>query len=155
MFNTVSNPCVMIDVLAGMRVPTTVDKLVGVEVVIIEVWTNVMVDSLVDVVMSVIDAYTDILLEVCVSDVEIIVVSAAVIALEFAVPVSCAGDVLGVILVGVLVNALADVLTGVIICLVFGIVVDSFCGVNVNVLKAVITVDIGMPTPLEKLLLLC
>ena len=147
MFNTVSNPCVMIDVLAGMRVPTTVDKLVGVEVVIIEVWTNVMVESLVDVVMSVIDVYTDILLEVCVSDVKIIVVSAAVIALEFAVSVSCAGNVLGAMLVGVLVNALTDVLTGVMVCVVFGVDVDAFCGVNINVLKAVLTVDIGKLIP--------
>ena len=136
MFNTFPHPCVVIDVLVGVPAPITMDMFVEVEVVVIRVQTNVVVDSLFDVMANdlgdvFIDVYADILLEVGVSDVRIIVVSTLVIALKFAVPVSCAGDDLSTMLVG------------------------AFCEVNVNVLAAVMTVDIDMLTPLEKLLLLC
>ena len=112
----------------------------------------VVTDNLADAFIGV---YNDILLEVGVSDVEIIVVSAAVIALKFAVPVPCAVDVLRAMLVGVLVDILAGVLPGLIICLVFSIDVEVLPEVSVNVLAAVATGDIAMSAPLENLLILC
>ena len=86
---------------------------VEVEVVVIRVRTNVVVDSLFDVMANdlgdvFIDVYADILLEVGISDVRIIVVSTVVIALEIAVPVSCAGNVRTGMVFDVLVDVLAS-----------------------------------------------
>ena len=65
------------------------------------------IDDLADVFIDVCD---DALVEIGVSDVEIILVDAAVVVSEFAVPVSsCVGDALTGILVGILVITLTGV----------------------------------------------
>ena len=72
------------------------------------------------------------------ADVEIIVMTAVVIALEFAVPEF-----------DVLIDALAGVLSGKIIGVVTGVGVDVLANVKVNVLVAVMTVlGFAMPAPL-------
>ena len=64
----------------------------GVEVVVIEARTKVVIDSVIGVATDkltdvFIDVCANILLEVALSDIDIIVLGAAVIALEFAVSV--------------------------------------------------------------------
>ena len=118
--------------------------LVEVEVVVMAVWRNVVVNLLVDVVTDeladvlMIRACADILVGVSGgSNVGIIVVAAAVIALEFVVPVLCTVDVLAGMLIGVLVNVLHGMLAGVIICVLPSIGVDTLAKVNFNVSAAV------------------
>ena len=93
MLDNFSHSCIAIEVLVGVRAGTTVSIVVGVEMVVIRVRTNVVVDSLIDVVTDdlvdvFIGVYADMLVEAGVSEVEIIVVTAPVIVLEFVVPVS-------------------------------------------------------------------
>ena len=117
--------------------------LVEAEVVVMAVWRNVVVDSLVEVVT---DELADILMigacaDIMVgasdgSDVGIIVVAAAVIALEIVVPVLCTTDVLAGMVFRVLVNVLHGVLAGVIRFLP-RIGVDTLAKVNFNVSAAV------------------
>ena len=79
------------------------------------------------------------------ADVEIIAMAAAVIALEFAVT---AFDVL--------IDALADVLSGKIIGVVTGVGVDVFTNVEVNGLVAAMTIlGFAMPAPLYEFSCCC
>lgn len=120
-----------------------------------------VVDSLIDVVNNkladvFIDGCAGILVGVGFCDMGIIVVAAALIDFEFAVAISCAADVLAVMMVAVLVDVLTGVLTGVMICLaVIDIGVDALAVVNISVLTAVMTVEINMPAPLGKPLFFC
>ena len=105
MLNSLPHACKAIDVLVGMRAATVVTLFVEAEAVVIEVWTNVVAACMIDVVANeladgCIDACADI----------------PVIALEFAVPVSCAVDFMADMIVGVLSDALTGELTGVPIC---------------------------------------
>ena len=56
---------------------------------------------------------------------------------------------------GVLLDTLAGVMAGVIIGIVSGIGIIVLAKENINVLTAVLTVEIGMPAPLENLLKFC
>ena len=82
-------------------------------------------------------------------------VSAPVIALKFAVLVSCGIDVLTCMLVGVLVGSLAGVLPGVMICVVTGIAADALPEASINLLTNVVTGDIVMLTSFEKVSTFC
>ena len=99
--------------------------------------------------------YADILLEVGVSDVRIIAVSAAVIALEFAVPVSCARDVRTGVVFDVLIGALTSMSAGEIICARPDIGVDALAEVSVNVSPDVIILETPRLAPFPKLMLCC
>ena len=101
------------------------------------------------------DVYADILLEVGISDVRIIVVSASVIALEFAVPVSCARDVLAGTVLDVLVDVSTSMSAGEIICVRPDIGVDALAGVSFNVSPAKITLETPRLAPFPKLMLCC
>ena len=133
MFDGFAYPCTVVGVIVSVRDGTLMDMFVGVEMVITEVRTNV-----VDGVCA------DIRVEVGVSEVEIIVTA----ALEFVVPKSCAEDVLTGMLVGVVGDTLSGVLAGITSCVVSGIGVDVSTEININVLTAVTTVEIAVPTPL-------
>ena len=153
MLISISLPFTVIDALVGVWARTIVDMFVGAKVVVIEARTNVVVDSLICVVTDeladvFIGMCADILVEVSFSGVGIIVVAAAVVALEFnTVPVSCVVNVLPGIMVGVLVNILTGTLASVIICVVSSIGVDALTEVNINVW-------ISVPAPLENTLLI-
>ena len=95
---------------------------------------NVVTDSLAGVFIG---PCTVILVEVGLFDVKgIAVVTVTVIALEFALPVSYAVDVLARRIVGVLIDTLTAVLPE----------------ANIDVLPALITVEISMATSFENLL---
>ena len=157
-----SNPFTVIDLLfiVCKRPPTTIDMFLEGIVMVIEFPTNVVVDLSIDFVTDdladgFIGVYADILLEVGVSDVRIIAVSAAVIALEFAVPVSCASDVWTGVVVDVLVDVLTSMSAGEIICVRPGIGVDPLAEVSVNVSPDVIILEIAGPAPPFPKLMLC
>ena len=158
MLNSLPHACTAIDVLVGVRAATIVTMFVEAEAVVIEVWTNVVAAWLIDMVANkladgCINGCAD--MPVGVSDVAIIVVGVAVIALEFAVPVSCAVDFMADTIVGVLSDALTGELTGVPICVVSGTGVDTLAEVNVDILAALMTVEIVISAPLEKPLCFC
>ena len=149
--------CAAIDVLVGVCAPTTVYIFVGVELVVIKVRMNVVVESSIVVVT---DDFADLLSDVCadilgVSGVEIIVVFTTVIALEFAVPVSSAGNVRTGMVVGVLVDILISMSAGETICVRPGIGVDTLAEVSVNALPDVITLETPKLATFPKLMLCC
>ena len=148
MLNACAHTCVPIDVLFDVLAGTIVDMLAEVKV---KLRTNVVVDLLIggatDESADVfIDRCTDILVEI---GNMIVAVAAAVIAVEFAVTVSCVGDFPVGMAVRILVNALAGVRTEVIVCAVPDIGVCALAEVNVDALASV------MPAPLEKAFLFC
>ena len=127
--------------------------VVEVEMVLIEVRKHATVDSFADEVIGdladvCIAACADTVFEVGVSNVGIIMVGVAVIALEFVVPISCTAGPLASIVVSVLVDAFGGMLAAVTIFVVTGV---SFCAL-VKVKVNVLTVEIRMSAPLEKLL---
>ena len=116
---------------------------------------NVVVDSSINVVTDG-TVCADLLVKVGVSDLWIIVVSATVIALEFAVSVSCAVDILAGVVVDVLVNVLTSMSAGETICVRTGIGVDALAEVNVNVSPDMITLESPrVAPPFPKLMLFC
>ena len=143
MVDNFAYPCTVLDVLVGVRAGTLMDMFIELEVVVINVRSNVVFDAWIDTI-------TDILVVVSVSDVDIIAVAAAVIALEFVVPKSCAVDILAGMLVGLVGDVLADVLAGVTICVVPGIGVAVLTEANANILATITTLEIAVPAPLEK-----
>ena len=153
MFNNFVYPCTVLELLVGVRAGTIMDMVVEVEVlfsairtnVLDNLWINLVTDELSDMSNGM---YADILVTVGVSEVEIIVAAAAVIALEFVLPKRCAVDFLTDMLVVVIGDAFSGALAGVISCVVPGIGVDMSTKINVNVLTAVTTVEIAVPTPL-------
>ena len=163
MSNSFSHPCcAAIDLLAAVRDSAIVGMFVEVEikVLFIEAWTNMIVDSVIGVVT---DKLADVFVDVCAdmrivvatSCVDIIVVAATVVALEFnTVPLSCVVNVLAGMVVGALFNALTDSLTEPIICDVSRIGVDALAEVNMNVWTALVALKIVMPIPSENPLLI-
>ena len=122
MFNSVSHPCMVIDVLPDGWAGTAVTMVA--EVLGIDTRADVVIRGLAGVV--------------------IIVVTDGVIALEFAVLVPCTVDVLP----DVVVDAINDSLTGVMIGVVS---VDVLADVNANVSAAVmIAPKFAMPPPLDE-----
>ena len=123
-----------------------------INVVVVGLLIDVPIDELVDIFIVVCD---DTLVEIGVSDVGIIVVGAQVVVSEFAVTVSCAGDVLAGVVGGVPIDAFSGVLAGVIIFVVSGIGVGALAEVNVELMSAVMNVRIGMSIPSKKPLPCC
>ena len=95
----------------------------------IDLKVGVVIDSLADAII-VVGVGT-------IADVEPIVLVAAVITFEFAVPVSYAADVLGDVVVGGLIDALVDLIISVVPDL--GVEVLADVNVNVNVFADVMT----------------
>ena len=94
--------------------------------------------------------------EMVVIEIRVSIVTAAKITLDFVTPVPCVVDVWGDMVVGVLIDALADVMSGKMICVVVsGISIDALTEENADDLASMITAEIGMPTPLEKPLCCC
>ena len=104
---------------------------VVVEVLVFEVsvWTAAVINMAAEAKKSAIDVRADAMRDVLV-DVELIVVPAALIMLEFAVSASCSADVLSGVVADALTNAVA---TGVIMVFVPGISVELLADVNANV----------------------
>ena len=93
------------------------------------VWTAAVINMEVAVEVLVIDVRAEVIIDTLVAP-EIIVVAAAVSALEFAVSISYFLDVLS----DMVVAALTGALTGVIIDFVSGIILDVLPGIGVEVL---------------------
>ena len=123
MKNSFSYPCVVIDVLADVWVGEVMNMF-RVEVLRIGVCDDVVIGELIVIIMIGADANM-------LADVDIIVMTAAVIDLEFSISVSYAAVVLA--------DAVVDGLTGGVIGDVTAVGVEVFTCVNANICEAVKT----------------